>query len=109
MKKGTVRIETKKVMVYVCMTQVTERAYSENCLTPNDKMSSRNVATKTHKLFRCDRRSTNCKKLGGGVMLFVPLKLAPSERDDLKFLDNSTFESLWVECRSKFTKNCKSK
>ena len=37
---------------------------SESWLTPNDKMSSWNVAPKTHKLFRCDRSSANCKKKG---------------------------------------------
>ena len=73
-------------------------------LTPDDKMSSWNVALKIHKLLRCDRSSTICKKKDGGVMLFVPLKLSPSERDDLKIFDNSTFEWFWVECRCKFWK-----
>ena len=81
---------------------------SESWLTPNDKMFSWNVAPKTYKLFRCESNSTNCKKKGGGVMFFVPLKLAPSERNDLNLLDNSIFESLWVECRCTFSKNCKS-
>ena len=82
---------------------------SESWLTPNDKMSSWNVAPKTHKLFRCDRSSANCKKKGGGVMIFVPLRLAPIERDDLSLIDNSTLDSLWVECRCNFSKNCKYK
>ena len=82
---------------------------SECWLTPNDKMSSWNVAPKTLRLFRRDRSSTNCRKKGGGVMLFVPLKVAPSEQDDLIFFDTSTFVSLWVECRYNVPKNCKSK
>ena len=82
---------------------------SECWLTPNDKMFSRSVASKTHKRFRCDRSSSNCEKKGGGVILFVPLKLAPSERNDLNLFNNSTFKLLWVECRCNFSKNCKSK
>ena len=82
---------------------------SENSPTTNEKMFSWNLATKTHKLFRCNRSSTNCKKKGGGVMLFVHLKLAPSERDDFNLFDNSTFESQWVEDRCNFSKNCRSK
>ena len=35
---------------------------AETWLTPSDKMSSWNVAPKSHKMFRCDRSSTNCKK-----------------------------------------------
>ena len=42
-------------------------------------------------------------------MLFVPLTIAPSERDDINVFDNSIFELLWVECRCSFSKNCKSK
>ena len=42
-------------------------------------------------------------------MLFVPLKLDPSEHDDSNLFDNSTFESLWVECRCNFSKTYKSK
>ena len=41
-------------------------------------------------------------------MLFVPLKPAPGERDALNLFDSSIFESLWVECRCNFSKNCKS-
>ena len=82
---------------------------SECWLTPNDEMSSWNVAPKTLRLFRRDRSSGNCKKKGGGAMLFVSLKLAPSEQDDINFFDTSTFESLWVECRYNVPKNCKSK
>ena len=37
-------------------------------------------------------------------MLFVPLKLARSERDDLYLSDNATLEYLWVECRCIFLK-----
>ena len=72
-------------------------------------MYSWNVAPKTHKLFRYDGSSTNCKKKGGRVMLFVHLKPAHSEQDDLYLFYNSTFESLWVECRCNFSKNCQSK
>ena len=82
---------------------------SESWLAPKEKMSSWNLAPKTHKLFRCDRSSANCKKKGGGVMSFVPLRLAPIERDDLNLFDNSTFDTLWVECRCNFSRNCKSK
>ena len=42
-------------------------------------------------------------------MIFIPLRLAPIERYDLNLFDNSTFDSLWVECRCNFSKNCKSK
>ena len=66
---------------------------NESWLTPKDEKCSWNVALKTHKLFRCDRNSTNCKKKCGGVRIFVPLKLAPSERDDLNLFDNSIFDS----------------
>ena len=45
---------------------------SENWLTPHDKVFSWNVALKPHKLFRRERSSTNCKKKGEGVILFVP-------------------------------------
>ena len=40
-------------------------------------------------------------------MLFVPLKLAPRERKDLNLFDKTKFDSIWVECRNDFSKNCK--
>ena len=40
-------------------------------------------------------------------MLFVPLKLAPRERKDLKFFDKTKLDSIWVECRNDFSKSCK--
>ena len=40
-------------------------------------------------------------------MLFVPLKLAPRERRDLKFFDRTKLDSIWVECRNDFSKSCK--
>ena len=54
-------------------------------------------------------RPNFCKfeKKGGGVMLFVPLKFAPMERKDLNFSDKIKFDSIWVECRNDFSKNCK--
>ena len=42
-------------------------------------------------------------------MLFVPLNLAPRERDGFYLFDNSFFESLWVECCCNFSKNYQSK
>ena len=82
---------------------------SESWRTLSDKIFSWNVAPKAYKRLRCDRSSTSCKKKVGGVLLFVHLELAPSERDISNLFDNSTFESLWVECRCNFSKNSKSK
>ena len=78
--------------------------FSESWLIPNDKMFPWYVAPKTLTLFRCDRKSTNCKKKGGGVMVFVPCKQAPSERDESSVFDNFSYESLWVQCRCNFSK-----
>ena len=47
------------------------------------------------------------RKKGGGVMLFVPLKLAPRERKDLNLLDKTKFDSILVECKNDFSKKCK--
>ena len=40
-------------------------------------------------------------------MLLVFLKLAPRERKDLILFDKTKFDSIWVECRNDFSKNCK--
>ena len=82
---------------------------SETCLTPDDNFSSWNVASSTHELFRCDRSRNSEKENGGGVMLFLPLRLAPKERKDLNIFDKSKFESSWVECHCNFSKDCRSK
>ena len=37
---------------------------------------------------------------GGGITLFVPNSLSPKERKDLNYLNNESFESLWVECNN---------
>ena len=78
---------------------------SETSLTPDDDLCLWNLASSTHELFRCDRSRNNEKKKGVGVTLFVPLGLAPKERDELNIFDKSNFESVWIECRSNFSNN----
>ena len=62
-----------------------------------------------NELFICVRNQNNEIKKGCGVMLFVPLRLAPKEREDLNIFDKSKFESSWVECRCNFSNICESK
>ena len=77
---------------------------SETWLTPDDDLALWNVASSTNELFRCDKSRNDEKKEGGGVMLYVPLRLALKERKDLNIFDKSKIESLWVECSCNFEK-----
>ena len=59
-------------------------------------------------MFRYDRQSA-VKKKGGGVLLYIPVKLAPKLRPDLNLFDKEKYESVWVECKSTFNISSKEK
>ena len=59
-------------------------------------------------MFRYDRQSA-VKKKGGGVLLYIPVKLAPKLRPDLNLSDKEKYESVWVECKSTFNISSKEK
>ena len=46
-------------------------------------------------MFRYYRQSA-VKKKGGGVLLYIPVKLAPKLRPDLILFDKEKYESVWV-------------
>ena len=50
-----------------------------------------NLLPRTHAMFRYDRQSA-VKKKGGGVLLYIPVKLAPKLRPDLNFFDKQKYE-----------------
>ena len=52
-------------------------------------------------MLRYDRQSA-VKKKGGGVLLYIPVKLAPKLRPDLNLFGKEKYESVWVECKSTF-------
>ena len=49
-----------------------------------------------YKTFRTDREAPN-RENGGGVMQIIPACLNPKTRNDLNYLINELFESLWIE------------
>ena len=63
---------------------------------------------RTHAMFRYDRQSA-VKKKGSGVLLYIPVKLAPKLRPDLSLFDKEKYESVWVECKSTFNISSKEK
>ena len=67
-----------------------------------------NLPPRTHAMFRYDRQSA-VKKKGGGVLLYIPVKLAPKLRPDLNLFDKEKYESVWVECKSTFNISSKEK
>ena len=51
---------------------------------------------------RCDRKS-DFNECGGGVMLAVPKSLNPKERNELSYLDENVFKSIWIACRTTYS------
>ena len=80
---------------------------SEKWLKKNSN-SLWNLHPRTHAMFRYDRQSA-VKKKGGGVLLYIPVKLAPKLRPDLNLFDKEKLESVWVECKSTFNISSKEK
>ena len=74
---------------------------SETWLKKEDSDNLWNLHPRTHAMFRYDRQSA-VKKKGGGVLLYIPVKLAPKLRPDLIFFDKEKYESVLVECKSTF-------
>ena len=63
----------------------------------------------TPERMRCSDRQSAVKKKGGGVLLYIPVKLAPKLRPDLNLFDKEKYESVWVECKSTFNISSKEK
>ena len=59
---------------------------SETWLKKEDSDNLWNLHPKTHAMFRYDRQSA-VKKKGGGVLLYIPVKLAPKLRPDLNLFE----------------------
>ena len=74
---------------------------SETWLKKEDSDNLWNLHPRTHAMFRYDKQSA-VKKKGGGVLLYIPVKLAPKLRPDLNLFDKEKYESVWVECKSTF-------
>ena len=81
---------------------------SETWLKKEDSDNLWNFQPRTHAMFRYDRQSA-VKKKGGGVLLYIPVKLAPKLRPDLNLFDKEKYESVWVECKSTFNISSKEK
>ena len=81
---------------------------SETWLKKEDSDNLWNLHPRTHAMFRYDRQSA-VKKKGGGVLLYIPVKLAPKLRPDLNLFDKEKYESVWVECKSTFNISSKEK
>ena len=81
---------------------------SETWLKKEDSDNLWNFQPRTHAMFRYDRQSA-LKKKGGGVLLYIPVKLAPKLRPDLNLFDKEKYESVWVECKSTFNISSKEK
>ena len=81
---------------------------SETWLKEEDSGNLWNLHPRTHAMFRYDRQSA-VKKKGGGVLLYIPVKLAPKLRPDLNLFDKEKYESVWVECKSTFNISSKEK
>ena len=81
---------------------------SETWLKKEDSDNLWNLHPRRHAMFRYDRQSA-VKKKGGGVLLYIPVKLAPKLRPDLNLFDKEKYESVWVECKSTFNISSKKK
>ena len=81
---------------------------SETWLKKEDSDNLWNLHPRTHAMFRYDRQSA-VKKKGGGVLLYIPVKLAPKLRPNLNLFDKEKYESVWVECKSTFNISSKEK
>ena len=81
---------------------------SETWLKKEDSDNLWNLHPRTHAMFRYDRQSA-VKKEGGGVLLYILVKLAPKLRPNLNLFDKEKYESVWVECKSTFNISSKEK
>ena len=81
---------------------------SKTWLKKEDSDNLWNLHPRTHAMFRYDKQSA-VKKKGGGVLLYIPVKLAPKLRPDLNLFDKEKYESVWVECKSTFNISSKEK
>ena len=79
---------------------------SESWLSPSDDMLFWKVASNTHEFFRCDRSSANSKKRRWcNALCTFETCSEGTKRSNL--FDKTKFDTIWVECRNHFSKNCK--
>ena len=71
-------------------------ALSETWLSQNHPEEFWHVDKQNFDCFRKDRIQT-AKTKGGGIIIYIPKRLEPRLRDDLKCFPDTNFESLWVE------------
>ena len=72
-------------------------AISETWLKETDDLKLWENNSKNFKTFRADR-DTPTQECGGGVILRFPSSLNPKLLNDLNYMNEKNFESLWIEC-----------
>ena len=70
---------------------------TETWLNANDSDSIWNVENEKYRIFRSDRSPKNVKKLGGGVMLIVPIHFSPRVLKNVKRSNEKFYDSIWIK------------
>ena len=63
-----------------------------------DEFKTWYISPETKKCFRYDRKCVDETK-GGGLLLYIPYKLEPTELPELNWCDRELFESICVELK----------